>query len=139
MSALVGIVMGSDSDWPTMAAAAHRNGLGRDQANGAAITQVIAAAEKFATTDYVAFLTQGASMPAKKRASSSGKRVGWSGVAVAAGLASTAGDAPGCAVAGIVHITAMKDRAAITRGIFMFGLGLRGASGSTECVQRWSP
>ncbi|NLJ53816.1 MAG: peptidase S10, partial [Intrasporangiaceae bacterium] len=52
---------------PTMAAAAHRNGLGRDQAKGAAITQVIAAAEKFATTDYVAFLTQGASMPAKKR------------------------------------------------------------------------
>ena len=52
---------------PTMAAAAHQNGLGRDQARSASMTKVIAAAEKFATTDYVAFLTQGASMPAKKR------------------------------------------------------------------------
>lgn len=52
---------------PTMAAAAHQNGLGRDQAKSAPMAKVIAAAEKFATTDYVAFLAQGASMPAKKR------------------------------------------------------------------------
>src|SRR5699024_290262 len=52
---------------PTMAAAAHQNGLGRVLDPGAGIVEVIDAAEEFATSDYVAFLTQGASMPAERR------------------------------------------------------------------------
>lgn len=52
---------------PTMAAAAHQNGLGRVLDPDAEIAEVIEAAEEFATSHYVAFLTQGASMPAERR------------------------------------------------------------------------
>lgn len=52
---------------PTMAAAAHQNGLGRVLDTDTDIAAVIAAAEEFATSDYVAFLTQGAAMPAERR------------------------------------------------------------------------
>ena len=53
---------------PTMAGAAHHHGLGRALPADADLDEVLAAAEEFATGDYVAFLTQGASMPADRRA-----------------------------------------------------------------------
>jgi carboxypeptidase C (cathepsin A) len=52
---------------PTMAAAAHHNGLGRAMPADADLDDVLAEAERFATGDYVAFLTQGASMRADQR------------------------------------------------------------------------
>ncbi|KAB7741958.1 peptidase S10 [Nostocoides sp. F2B08] len=52
---------------PTMAAAAHHHGLGRALPGDAGLDEVLRAAEEFATADYVAFLTQGASMPADRR------------------------------------------------------------------------
>ncbi|MGA8047763.1 MAG: hypothetical protein WCA30_16000 [Dermatophilaceae bacterium] len=52
---------------PTMAGAAHHHGLGRALPAEASLEEVLAAAEGFATGDYVAFLTQGASMPADRR------------------------------------------------------------------------
>ena len=53
---------------PTMAAAAHRNGLGRALGEDADLDEVLTAAEEFATTDYVSFLTQGAAMASERRA-----------------------------------------------------------------------
>ena len=52
---------------PTMAAAAHHHGLGRVLPVDAGLDEVLATAVEFATGDYVAFLTQGASMPADRR------------------------------------------------------------------------
>ena len=52
---------------PTMAAAAHQNGLGRVFPEGAEMNEVLSAAEEFATSDYVAFLVQGASMSPERR------------------------------------------------------------------------
>jgi carboxypeptidase C (cathepsin A) len=52
---------------PTMSGAAHRHGLGRALPGDTDLDDVLAAAEEFATGDYVAFLTQGASMPADRR------------------------------------------------------------------------
>lgn len=52
---------------PSMAAGAHHHGKGRALPPDASLDEVIAAAEEFATGDYVAFLTQGASMPAERR------------------------------------------------------------------------
>jgi len=52
---------------PTMAAAAHHNGLGRALPTESTLDEVLSAAEEFATTDYVTFLTQGASMPTGRR------------------------------------------------------------------------
>lgn len=52
---------------PTMAGAAHHHGLGRALPRDATLEEVLEAAERFATGDYVAFLTQGASMPADRR------------------------------------------------------------------------
>lgn len=53
---------------PTMAAGAHQNRLGRAVSPDSEIGEVLAAAEEFATSDYVAFLTQGSSMPTGRRA-----------------------------------------------------------------------
>lgn len=52
---------------PSMAAGAHHHGKGRALPVDAGLEEVIAAAEEFATGDYVAFLTQGAAMPAARR------------------------------------------------------------------------
>jgi carboxypeptidase C (cathepsin A) len=53
---------------PTMAAAAVHHGRSRAFRKGASLTKVFRDAEEFATGDYTAFLTRGASMPAKERA-----------------------------------------------------------------------
>ncbi len=52
---------------PTMAAAAVHHGRSRAFRKGAALNKVFREAEEFATGDYTAFLTRGASMPAKER------------------------------------------------------------------------
>jgi carboxypeptidase C (cathepsin A) len=52
---------------PTMAGAAHHHGLGRALPADAELDEVLAEAVEFATGDYVAFLTKGASMPADRR------------------------------------------------------------------------
>ena len=52
---------------PTMAAAATHHGRSRVFAAGTALEDVLREAETFATGDYTAFLTRGASMPATER------------------------------------------------------------------------
>ena len=52
---------------PTMAAAATHHGRSRVFAAGTALEDVLREAEMFATGDYTAFLTRGASMPADER------------------------------------------------------------------------
>jgi carboxypeptidase C (cathepsin A) len=52
---------------PTMAAAAVHHGRSRVFDRGAALNEVLPAAEEFATGDYTAFLTRGASMPGDER------------------------------------------------------------------------
>jgi carboxypeptidase C (cathepsin A) len=52
---------------PTMAAAATHHGRSRAFAAGTALDDVLRDAEEFATGDYAAFLTRGASMPAGER------------------------------------------------------------------------
>ena len=53
---------------PTMAAAAFHHGRSRAFRKGASLDKVFRDSEEFATGDYTAFLTRGASMPAKERA-----------------------------------------------------------------------
>ena len=53
---------------PTMAAAAFHHGRSRAFRKGASLDKVLRDSEEFATGDYTAFLTRGASMPAKERA-----------------------------------------------------------------------
>ena len=53
---------------PTMAAAAFHHGRSRAFRKGTSLDKVFRDAEEFATGDYTAFLTRGASMPAKERA-----------------------------------------------------------------------
>jgi carboxypeptidase C (cathepsin A) len=53
---------------PTMAGAAAHHGRSRAFAAGAALDEVLAGAESFATGDYASFLTRGASMPSDERA-----------------------------------------------------------------------
>ena len=60
-------VLGWIDTLPTMAAAAAHHGRSRAFPEGAALDQVLGEAEAFATGDYVAFLTRGASMPAAER------------------------------------------------------------------------
>jgi carboxypeptidase C (cathepsin A) len=52
---------------PTMAAAAAHHGRSRVFAAGTALDDVLSEAEAFATSEYAAFLTRGASMPAEER------------------------------------------------------------------------
>ena len=52
---------------PTMAAAAVHHGRSRAFPQGAPLEDVLREAEEFATGDYTAFLTRGASMPAEER------------------------------------------------------------------------
>jgi len=52
---------------PTMAGAAAHHGRSRAYDNGTSLDEVRQAAEAFATSDYTAFLTRGASMPADER------------------------------------------------------------------------
>ena len=52
---------------PTMAAAAFHHGRSRAFRKGTTLERVFRDAEEFATGDYTAFLTRGASMPAKER------------------------------------------------------------------------
>jgi carboxypeptidase C (cathepsin A) len=52
---------------PTMAAAAAHHGRSRAFAAGAPLEEVLREAEAFATSDYTAFLTQGAAMPPAER------------------------------------------------------------------------
>ena len=53
---------------PTMAAAAFHHGRSRAFRKGSSLDKVFRDSEEFATGDYTAFLTRGASMPAKERA-----------------------------------------------------------------------
>ena len=53
---------------PTMAAAAFHHGRSRAFRKGTSLEKVFRDSEEFATGDYTAFLTRGASMPAKERA-----------------------------------------------------------------------
>ena len=52
---------------PTMAAAAFHHGRSRAFRKGSSLDKVFRDSEEFATGDYTAFLTRGASMPAKER------------------------------------------------------------------------
>jgi carboxypeptidase C (cathepsin A) len=52
---------------PTMAAAAFHHGRSRAFRKGTSLDKVLRESEDFATGDYTAFLTRGASMPAKER------------------------------------------------------------------------
>ena len=52
---------------PTMAAAAFHHGRSRAFRKGASLDKVFRDSEEFATGDYTAFLTRGASMPARER------------------------------------------------------------------------
>src|SRR5206468_10943798 len=52
---------------PTMAGAATHHGRSRAFAHGTPVDEVQRGAEEFATTEYAAFLTRGASMPADER------------------------------------------------------------------------
>jgi carboxypeptidase C (cathepsin A) len=52
---------------PTMAAAAVHHGRSRAFRKGTSLEKVLRASEEFATGEYTAFLTRGASMPAKER------------------------------------------------------------------------
>jgi carboxypeptidase C (cathepsin A) len=52
---------------PTMAGAAAHHGRSRAFDNGSSLDEVRSAAEAFATSEYTAFLTRGASMPAEER------------------------------------------------------------------------
>ena len=53
---------------PTMAAAAVHHGRSRAFRKGTSLAKVLREAEEFATGDYASFLTRGAAMPAKERA-----------------------------------------------------------------------